>query len=302
MSPCVLWPACPSGRADADPVRCKNDAAPEDDHGIERFGEEDHAEDREDGQAEEVDRHDEARRGPRERLGEAEVGREAREADHHEPEARDGRGPGGLAVGEGAQEAQHRLDQREPEHDGDDGIVARQPLGQDDRAREEHGRARGREHAHIERGEVGPGHDQDAREAHHGGEGAQRGDALAQEEGREQDHPERRSEFERDHLRERDEAQGPEPQVLPGEVRQVAHQMAPEMPGADLAQPPGKGGPEEDDREPHQRAPGHDLERVVDPRDHPPRDGHRREGGDGAGHPEGGREKALLGRHLQVRF
>ncbi len=51
------------------------------------------------------------------------------------------------------------------------------------------------------------------------------GQSFAKKQRRKQQHPKRRCELQRENLRQRDHRQRPEPQVLAGKVKQVAHQM-----------------------------------------------------------------------------
>ena len=128
--------------------------------------------------------------------------------------------------------------------------------------------------------------DQDAREADQCGQQPCARQAFAEDEGRGQRNDQRGGEFQREHLRERDKGDGEQPEVLRGEMHDVAQKLDGQKPRRDVAQLAGNGGNAKDDDQPDEGPPEHHLVGVEGRADLARGDGDTGEPGDAARHPQ----------------
>ena len=103
-------------------------------------------------------------------------------------------------------------------------------------------------------------------------------------------HPDRRGEFEGEDLRQCDQGQGREPEVLADEVAEVAQEMQAQAVDAHFADFAAGKAHGQDDGQPDEGAEHHHLEAVEFVRKRAPGNGHGGEGEDRSDHPEGGQK------------
>jgi len=231
-----------------------------------------------DGQADKVDRHNDARRGKGQGCRQTKMRDQACKADQNNPRQRVSWWQSDVHIISGPNQSKDRLHSGEPEHDTGDRLCAGQFAGENRRKGKANSRASGGEGAQGDLSLKRAGDDQHTNRAKHRRQGANACDLFAKHKRGQKYHPDRPRKLKCKELGQRDDRQRKEPKVLTREMRQIAQTMQAELLSIDLVERATNLGRDQNDDEACDTAKQHDFKRVEFQTDRTARDGHWCEG------------------------